>query len=83
MSSMDTNQETCCPGEEILPVVEMERAETEEEFYANKAARSQERLDICKTCPELFGPLNNCRQCGCFMNIKVRIYSSTCPLGKW
>jgi hypothetical protein len=56
---------------------------TEEEFYADKAANSQTRLDICKSCPELVGPLNNCTQCGCFMNIKVRIYSASCPLGKW
>lgn len=83
MSSMDTNQDNCCPGEEILPVIEMERKETADEFYLNKTQRSQERLDICRSCPELIGPLNNCRQCGCFMNIKVRIYESTCPLGKW
>jgi hypothetical protein len=83
MTSMDTNQETCCAEEQLLPVVETAQIETAEEFYLNKTIRSQERLDICKACPELIGPLNNCLQCGCFMNIKVRIYESTCPLGKW
>lgn len=62
---------------------EIQKQETELDFLLDKETRSQQRLSICKTCPELFGPLNNCRQCGCFMNIKVRIYSSTCPLGKW
>jgi hypothetical protein len=81
---MDTNMETCCPEnqpEQQLAVEEVKL--TEEEFYLDKENQSQSRLDICKACPELRGPFNNCRQCGCFMNIKVRIYSSTCPLGKW
>ena len=86
MTFMDTNmnQETCCPETVEFEVVELEQSQdTEEQFYLNKTVRSQARLDICKACPELIGPLNNCRQCGCFMNIKVRIYSSQCPLGKW
>jgi hypothetical protein len=74
---------TCCPKEEvILPQTEI-TVETETDFLLNKETRSEDRLSICKECPELFGPLNNCRQCGCFMNIKVRIYSAACPLGKW
>lgn len=82
LEDINMNEETCCPEEQ--PVVQLAvAAETEDEFYLNKETRSEERLAICKECPELVGPLNNCRQCGCFMNIKVRIYSATCPLGKW
>jgi len=76
---------SCCPDNNTEQAVTTEEVtvETEVDFLINKETRSQERLAVCKECPELFGPLNNCRQCGCFMNIKVRIYSSTCPLGKW
>ncbi len=68
----------CCGQQLVKPPVE-----SQTDFLLNKEKRSQERLTICKSCPELIGPLNNCRQCGCFMNIKVRIYSSRCPLDKW
>jgi len=42
-----------------------------------------ERLDICNDCPSLFRPTWTCKECGCFMKIKARLESSTCPLGKW
>ncbi len=42
-----------------------------------------ERLEICKNCPRLFKPTYTCRECGCFMQIKARIPSQKCPLGKW
>jgi len=40
------------------------------------------RIEICKSCPEL-NSLNFCKQCGCYMPLKVRIKSSECPLKKW
>lgn len=61
---------------------EEDQAEAELEFYSNKDLKASERLEICKTCPEL-KELNMCSQCGCFMNIKTRIFFSKCPLGKW
>jgi hypothetical protein len=80
MSSTDINTDSCCDQE---PVTALEvKVETEETFYLNKETRSSERMNICQSCPEL-GALNRCNQCGCFMNIKVRIYSASCPLGKW
>ena len=75
------NEESCCPTEEVIQLEEV-TVETETDFLLNKESRSEERLSICKQCPELRA-LNNCRQCGCFMNIKTRIYSAVCPLGKW
>lgn len=75
------NEESCCPTEEVIQLEEV-TVETETDFLLNKETRSEDRLSICKTCPEL-GALNRCSQCGCFMNIKVRIYSAECPLGKW
>lgn len=40
------------------------------------------RLDICSTCPE-FSMLRACKQCGCFMDAKVKYAQASCPLGKW
>jgi hypothetical protein len=77
---MDTINNNCC-SDTVEPAA-VESIITEEEFLLDKETMSQQRLDICKSCPELRA-LNNCRQCGCFMNIKVRIYSATCPIGKW
>lgn len=41
------------------------------------------RLDICAACPRLFKPTFTCKECGCFMKVKVRLTTSTCPIGKW
>jgi hypothetical protein len=42
-----------------------------------------ERLAICNDCPSLFKPTWSCKECGCFMKVKARLESSSCPLGKW
>ena len=41
------------------------------------------RLDICKGCEFLFKPTNTCKKCGCFMKVKTKIATSSCPIGKW
>jgi len=41
------------------------------------------RLEICKQCPELISLTNQCKKCGCFMNLKTKLEKATCPLGKW
>lgn len=73
---------TCCPKIESDILIQEEESSSEEQFYINKELKSKERLDICLSCPEI-RTLNRCNQCGCFMNIKTRIYNSKCPLGKW
>ena len=45
--------------------------------------KGQERFDICKICPEFFAPTAQCKQCGCFMKIKVLIPNQKCPLNNW
>ena len=40
----------------------------------------KERLKICQTCP--LGGIR-CQACGCFIQSKVSLQNSTCPLGKW
>ena len=43
---------------------------------------AKQRYDICKECAH-FSSLKFCGQCGCFMPLKVRIESVSCPLKKW
>ncbi len=44
---------------------------------------SNERLAICRECPELEPTLVQCRICGCFMKGKTMFMNSECPLNKW
>ena len=42
-----------------------------------------ERYEICKACPELIKLSKQCKKCGCFMNLKVKLAFAECPIGKW
>jgi len=42
-----------------------------------------QRLKICQACPRFFKPTSQCKECGCFMKIKVHLKSAECPIGKW
>lgn len=44
---------------------------------------AQKRYDICDWCPEFISLTKQCKKCGCFMNLKVKLQEATCPLGKW
>lgn len=50
-------------------------------FLTNSEAL--ERGKVCAACPDLNKKLWVCRNCGCFMKVKVRIPSAKCPKGKW
>ena len=54
-----------------------------EEWVENPSKDFQDRIAICKKCPEFFEPSKTCKQCYCFMFIKARLNNATCPLGKW
>ena len=41
------------------------------------------RFSICSDCPELVKLTSQCKQCGCFMKMKVKLKQATCPIGKW
>lgn len=41
------------------------------------------RMLICSECPDLIQATKQCKQCGCFMKMKVRLEKATCPIGKW
>lgn len=38
------------------------------------------RMSLCMDCPELIRSTKQCRQCGCFMNMKVKLENATCPI---
>ena len=44
---------------------------------------AMERWNICMSCDRLLKVTRQCKECGCFMKVKVRLKNSTCPLGKW
>lgn len=39
------------------------------------------RINACGTCVQLAG--KRCRACGCVVEIKARLATEQCPLGKW
>lgn len=43
---------------------------------------AHERISICEGC-EHFTEKRRCTECGCFMNAKVNLAASECPIGKW
>jgi hypothetical protein len=43
---------------------------------------AQERYNICKAC-ESFTAAKLCKECNCFMPVKVKIAHAWCPKTKW
>jgi hypothetical protein len=41
------------------------------------------RMDICEACPKLVKLTKQCKECGCFMNLKTKLAGAACPIGKW
>ena len=50
--------------------------------YANEPL-ALERWNSCSKCPELIKVTSQCKSCGCFMKLKVKLEEANCPLGKW
>jgi hypothetical protein len=44
---------------------------------------AEERLSICKECPEFIKATSQCKECGCIMNLKTKLPNASCPLKKW
>jgi hypothetical protein len=44
---------------------------------------ANKRYSICESCPSLLKLTHQCKECGCFMKLKVKLAEATCPLGKW
>jgi hypothetical protein len=43
----------------------------------------ENRMSICLSCPDLIKLTNQCKRCGCFMELKTTLEQSKCPIGKW
>lgn len=43
----------------------------------------EQRLSICMECPRLIKATKQCKECGCFMDVKAKLFDADCPLGKW
>ena len=41
------------------------------------------RLAICKECEFFIHKTSQCKKCMCFMKLKARIQTVTCPIDKW
>lgn len=46
------------------------------------AATQKRRMEICAACPRRSN-IGQCRECGCFLNLKTRLTTEKCPLDKW
>lgn len=44
---------------------------------------AQKRYNICKKCDKFLSVTAQCKECGCFMKMKVKLENAECPLGKW
>jgi hypothetical protein len=44
---------------------------------------ADQRFSICLECPRLIKKTKQCRECGCFMELKTKLYNAYCPIGKW
>lgn len=51
-------------------------------FFERIGPMSKERMAICGGC-EYLTNVKTCKLCGCFMPVKVAIFSASCPDGKW
>lgn len=43
----------------------------------------KDRLDLCRECPSFRKAIAQCKECGCFMPLKVKVFQAECPKGKW
>jgi hypothetical protein len=47
------------------------------------AELAEQRMDMCRACPELIKVTKQCKKCGCVMTAKTRLEAAKCPIGKW
>jgi len=41
------------------------------------------RMETCRACEHFIHDQNRCALCGCFAELKARMRSQHCPVGKW
>ena len=52
-------------------------------FIIYDEAIVKERFDECKVCEHFIAATSQCKKCGCFMRLKTKLSTSSCPVGKW
>jgi hypothetical protein len=45
--------------------------------------QQNDRYSICESCEYLRQKTKQCKLCGCFMKMKVKLLEAECPAGKW
>ena len=50
-------------------------------FHIANEEIQQKRQNVCDSCE--FYINRRCGKCGCFMDIKIKLQTSSCPEGKW
>lgn len=71
------------------PFTEEEKLQNEKElkeqefklFAADTIAK--ERYSICQSCDNFNKLTTQCKECSCFMILKTKFQSTTCPINKW
>ena len=43
----------------------------------------EKRYGVCKVCENFLNITKQCSKCFCFMPVKARAKTGTCPQGKW
>lgn len=63
--------------------------------YHNLPELAEFRMNVCRACEHFESEMEQCGKCGCFMDIKTRLFTNRnpknagrieithCPLGKW
>ena len=44
---------------------------------------AHERIKVCEACPEFTKISRQCKLCGCFCDMKVKVLLAECPAEKW
>lgn len=74
----DKQSQRRATGKNVSPL-DFFKQDTEFAFVAVQ----EERYSICESCDRLTAVTKQCRECGCFMKLKVKLAEAVCPLGKW
>ena len=68
-------------GSNYKPVSPVDIFKSDTDF-AHKTLQDM-RYAVCRSCDRLTKTTKQCRECGCFMKLKVKLADAVCPLGKW
>lgn len=55
----------------------------DEQAKISDKTKIEERMSICRTCPEFISLTTQCKKCGCVMKAKTTLRNAECPLEKW